>query len=267
MIVPYLPLVPAKSLYLPHGRGWTVSLDGPVLRIDAANRAVQFAPLRRVARVVSSTDTCWQTKALLACLKAGIPVIFVDGDGRAQGYCHGRQRRETALAGLLTEAIEHPEWTQRYGDWLHAMHDRLIRQALTVAQVRISFRSHAGARSKLYSAWHQRCGYIVTSLLCRIDGFMYPLVVDHLKSAVGASRFMGHPRQGICLVNDLTALLCWSSYGLLDGLKKDDFMKTTEHRLAAQIVEQNCDRLADQLSKLVDALELWLREWMHEVGQ
>jgi hypothetical protein len=217
--------------------------------------------------VVSSTDTCWQTKALMACLEAGIPVVFVDARGRARGYCHGRQRRETAMGGLLTEAIEHPEWAQRYGDWLRSMHDRLICRARATAGGRIVSCSHAAARSKLCAAWHLRCGHVVTSMLHQIDGFMHALVVDQLKNVFGAARFMGHPRDGVCLVNDFAALLCWSSYGLLDGLGKDDFREARQHRLAAQLVEQNCDRLADQLSKLVDALELWLREWMQEVGQ
>lgn len=130
----------------------------------------------------------------------------------------------------------------------------------------MSFSSGAAARSKLCTAWQQRNGFVVTSLLRCIDGFVYALVIERLKGAVGAARFLGHPREGICLANDLAALLGWSSYGLLDGVDKDDLVNISQQRLAAQLVEQNRDWLVGQLSILVDALETWLREWMWETN-
>jgi hypothetical protein len=266
MILPKMDISSPKSLYLLHGRGWRVALDGPVLRIDATRSATRFAALSKIARVVSATDTVWQTDALLACLKVGIPVIFVDGQGHTQGYCHGKSRRETTLAGLLTEAIEHPEWMQRYDDWLAVMHARQIRQAFALAGVSKTCNSRATARSRLCTAWQARKGHIVTSLLHHIDGLVYALVVEHMKSAVGVARFMGHPRAGISLTNDFAALLSWSCYGLLEGVEKDDIVNITHQRLSVQIVEEHRKSLVGQLKDLIDANEMWLRAWIQEAA-
>lgn len=255
---------PQKPLYLASGRGWTVAVDGLALRICAPRQAVRYAPLRRISRVLSATDAQWETPALLACLEAGIPIVFTDGHGRAKGYCHGMRRRETSLASLLVEAVEQSDWTERYSNWLHAMHCQMVRKALAAAGLRIGFRDFAAARSKLCAACNRRCRRVVTGLLHQLDGFMHALVVERLHQTVAAARFMGHPRPGLCLVSDFTALMSWSSFGLVQQWAKNNLEEEQEQRIAAQLLEQERQQLAAHLSSLTDNFELWLRDWIQE---
>lgn len=259
---------PPRPLYLPASKELRVAIDGLALRLHAPRRAAQWMPLDRISRVLSATDVAWDTPALVACLRAGVPVVFIDGHGNAQGFCHGPRRRETSLANLLIELIERPDWDERYGNWMTAIHSQLIRRQLLHLGQRVGFRDQAAARSTLCNAHYLRMGVSVVDVLRHIQGVVHGMVVQHMQDAIPSPRFLGYPRPGLSLVSDFAALMQWPAYRLLSQIKSADLADPDDvPRLAAYLAEQHRDRLTDTLDELVARFEIWLRDWEQEIIQ
>ena len=66
---------------------------------------------------LSPSHASWTTAALLACLRAGVPVVFHDAGGQTVGWCFGPRRRETTLANLLREALDLPAGPDLLREW------------------------------------------------------------------------------------------------------------------------------------------------------
>ena len=120
-----------RPLYLEAGTPWQVKLDaGVALHVSAAGRARSLYPLQRLARVVCGAAAQWDTAALLACLRAGVPVLFHDGHGDPIAWCFGPRRRETTLQQLLREGLDHIDWAEHFSRWQHAAQRREVLAAL-----------------------------------------------------------------------------------------------------------------------------------------
>lgn len=109
-----------RPLYLAGTDQLQVSLDGPALLVRGPGRADGRYPLSRLSRVVVQGDVEWTTPALLACLRGGIPVAFMDRKGRPLGLCFGAQRVK-GLGSVVRRFLDLPDWRLRYRGWLEAM--------------------------------------------------------------------------------------------------------------------------------------------------
>lgn len=113
--------VPPKALYLRGGKGLTVTLDGRALRVRRLERAAIFYPLTRLARILSQGQVEWSYAALLACAGAGIPVVFLDGNGGARAYLFGASSGQGGLYRRLRAEVWRAEGPNRYRDWRRTM--------------------------------------------------------------------------------------------------------------------------------------------------
>ena len=101
-----------------------VLLEGPALRLRRPEAADRFAPLSGLARVtVHGPRVHWRPEALLACLEAGIPVVFLGARGGMVGVLvPSRPPRQRAdLAGLLDLAASTPGFRGRLEDFCRAV--------------------------------------------------------------------------------------------------------------------------------------------------
>lgn len=262
-----LRLTPPKPLYLPASAQLQVAVDGPALRVKASHRAAQWLPLDRISRVLSAIDVQWETPALIACLRAGVPVIFIDGYGNAQGFCYGPRHRENSLTSLLVELIERPDWDDHYQAWLEAVQHQLVRRQLLRCGLRATrYREPRAARSALCNVHYRRLGVSVVRLLRHIQGAVHGMVVQHLHAAIPDQRFLGYPRPGFSLINDFASLMQWPAHRLLSQVELDDLVEPEGlPRLAAHLAEHNREQLMATLDELVTRFEYWLRDWEQEI--
>lgn len=261
----FLDLPRTRPLYLAQGKGWLVKLKGKALHISAAKSAPGTIPIRAISRVISASDVQWQPAALSACMKAGTTITFVDAYGNPQGYCHGVRRKETGLAGLLDELIDHPQWEDRFDRWLSSMHAQQIIRALRASGLRLAYGDYAAARSKLCQAAHNRCGRKVTNVLRQLEAGIHALVLEHLASALADPVYLGYPRPGFSFVQEFTKLMQWGAYDLLEGPEAFGLEPVDEPRLAARLIHGNRALLQARLVALLALFELWLRDWTLEV--
>lgn len=198
-----------KPLYL-EGGGAQVCLDGPALRVSRQETAERWFPLIRLERVVSARQVDWTLEALLACAEAGISVHFIGHDGTTIARCFGAGRAESeALAVLIDRLLEHPDWPDRYNDWLRAMEQVAVRSVLRRCGV-VGWPLSTGkelrqwffetARGKGLEAGYQYFGAVTRSALSS-------LVTQHwLDAGVDLD---GARALGLNLIEDYTTLLFW----------------------------------------------------------
>ncbi len=106
-----------------------VLVEGPALRLRRQGVADVFAPLPRLARVVvHGIRVQWRTEALLACLQAGVPVLFLGSrDALAGALVPVRPPAMRAdLAALLDAAASAPGFRRRLEDFCLAEERRAI---------------------------------------------------------------------------------------------------------------------------------------------
>ena len=107
----------------------TVLAEGPALKLRQHGVADRFAPLPRLARVVChGANVQWRTEALLACLSAGVPVLFLHHSGGISGVLlptvGPSSRRD--LAALLDSAAACPGFRSRLEDFCRAEQRRAV---------------------------------------------------------------------------------------------------------------------------------------------
>lgn len=249
-----------RPLYLASGNTLRVTHDGRALRVQAAGRAPAWYAYARLSRVVSATDVDWQAAALLACMGAGVPVCFLDGHGNPHGYCYGNLRRETLLDDLLAIALDAPDWEARFRHWNCGMHRQLMLQALTRAGLPArDLERPATVRSALCNAHHQRVARPLAPLLRQLEGALHAFTAEHLQQHVSAER-LGHPRPGLCLVDQFSSLLRWPAFRLLERVDAPQLDATAPARLAASLLGDDSSLWKD-LGALVLRFEHWLRSW------
>lgn len=190
----------------------TVRLDGPALKVLSRGRCAGRYPLRRLSRVIVSGAVNWSTPALIACLRNGIVVTFLDSNGEFVGMRVGATVGRMKLSDRLKEFALRPDWPDHYANWYAAMeHSRILDLTRTVvldakdlrpATVRRSCLGHLGRLAPVRTVTHT-VGYLEsalaacaarTALECGIPG---TLLIDE-----GA----GHQ-----LSRDLGRLLAWEA--------------------------------------------------------
>ena len=249
-----------RPLYLAAGRQWRVTHEERALRVDGEGRAPAWYPFRRLGRVVSAMDVDWRSEALVACLRAGVPVCFVDGHGKPQGYCYGSARRETTLDGLLAFALESAEWELRYSTWHGGMHRQLLMRAQHAIGVPLRRLDRDHAEGRFCNAHYRNLQQPVAPLLRAMDGAMHAQIAARLARSIGP-QWLGHPRPGLNLVNDFATLLHWSAHAAIAHADTESLRLHGAERTAAYLLEQN-RQISDDLEELLHGFELWLGNWV-----
>jgi hypothetical protein len=252
-----------RPLYLEGGQRVVVRLDdGVALRVQRDQRARSLYPLRRLSRVISGCGVEWSTEALVACLHAGVPVVFRDGRGQTVGWCFGKRRRETTLGELLRLGVGEADWDLRFGAWAAAVHRREIREALRCAGAGDAAAELRRSRTRLCNAHRDRlgapCGELLRALTAAVSG----LVAETLQREIGDPELIGFARPGLHLGSEFAGLLEWRLHRILLSMPTASVSVSEPGRFAAHCVEHHGTMLQRTLSGILGDLEIALRNWL-----
>lgn len=100
--------------------------DGPSLVASRPGMAPLRVPLERCSRIVAQADTKVESDALLACMRHGVPLVWLD-QGGPLALCAPAQSRALDWPELLWTAMAHPDWKTRYESWLGAQRAMALR--------------------------------------------------------------------------------------------------------------------------------------------
>jgi hypothetical protein len=252
-----------RPLYLEAGTGWRIKLDdGVALNVSAEGRARSLYPLQRLARVVCGSTTEWDTAALLACLRAGVPVLFHDAHGDTLGWCFGPRRRETTLAALLGEGLRQPGWDDFFNQWRQAAEGREVLAALRFMQGCSARLDAAAVRAYLCNLHRDRFGLPVGPWLRALERAAAALAAESLHSALGDPALVCFARPGLHLAQEFAALLEWRLHCLLHETPGTWLLQTPPGRAGAAIIERRTADVQAGCGELLGDLEQQLRGWL-----
>lgn len=118
--------IPRLPLYLFGKNATRVDADGPALLVNIIHKAQLRYPFARLARVISGARVEWQARALAACQREALPIVFLDAAGETTGYMLPIQGKPSRLDSLIEEMIERADWTLQYTPWLRAQRMHLL---------------------------------------------------------------------------------------------------------------------------------------------
>ena len=250
-----------KPLYLDAALAWQVRLDdGPALHISAPGRARSLYPLQRLARVISPSQAQWSTAALLACLRAGVPVIFHDATGDPVGWCFGPRKRETTLGSLLREAMGLPQGNKLIASWQQAAMRREIIAALRELGTYSRNLEATAVRSHLCNLHRVRTGQPAGPCLRALRRANAALVAQRLHGLVGDPALIGFASEGLHLGQALCDLMEWQLHRLLHATPVMNILQHSPGRIAAEAIERDGAMLHRACGELAGSLEYQLRE-------
>ncbi len=107
--------------YLRGNADWRILRDGPALRLRRPGHGDQLLPLRRIRQINSFGAIHWDTEALLACARAGIPVNFCTQQGETRArFLPPKPPSVAPLGQLLEDCLLHRQCSATLQDWLQA---------------------------------------------------------------------------------------------------------------------------------------------------
>jgi hypothetical protein len=255
-----------RALYLESGLPWQISLDdGVALRIELPGRARSLVPLQRLSRVQSGIQVRWTTDALLACLRAGIPVVFSDARGTVHGWCFGPRRRESTLAQRLRHAVREPDWPQFWHAWKQQTSLREGRRLQHVLKLPVCdgidacdlARQHVQACNRLCWLWGTAPGPWLRAgqraLRC--------LVAEVCADMIGDPELLDHPCPGLHLPEELAGLLIGRLDALLARCSRSRIAQQPPAQMVAELLETRGADLDRGCAELLGDLDHCLREW------
>lgn len=254
-----------RPLYLEPSIEWQVRLDtGPTLHVSAPGRARSLFLVSRLSRVVTPASASWDSRALLACMRAGVPVLFSDTKDGTIGWCFGARKRESRLSELLRIALGEPDGTAWIGDWRTACQRREILSTFRCLGIQgLQSDEHlqaANARARLCN-WHRhRIGRPVGPWLHALETQLQAFAADHLSDEIGDPALIGYPAPGLHLGLELAALLEWRIHVVIGTSPVSPLISTPPFRWAARTLEEHAVTLRRVAGGTLGILESLLRE-------
>lgn len=204
-----------RPLYLIAEQRIVVDFACPALRVAAVERAPTIHPLSSLSRVLCRGPVDWAAGALRACLEAGVPIVFVAGDGRVQGVLQVSRADVTGLGEYLRCVAELLDWPARYDNWRRAQQHRLIARLCSAIGWPDSQPRPEAMRRQLDSALQRRWACIPQRLLAPYVPLVRSEVTAELAGAGIDPAMSAGSWAGINLGEDLTQLAIWPLRGRL----------------------------------------------------
>ncbi len=241
-----------KPLYLDGQRPQRVSLDGPALRVDIEGAAPGRYPLRRLSRVVASSQVEWDTPALVACLAAGIVVSFLDREGQMAGICMGARREGMGLYRLLEEFAHRPDWPRHYENWYDAMERRCILAVIRRMPVRpADLRPRTVRQACRDTMGSLASGRVVDRVCGYLEAALAACAVRTARDAGITPALLVDEATGHALLRDLGRLAAWQAQPLAYRVvRAHEDSLLPPRRALAEVAEAHagaCTRLTHEL--------------------
>jgi hypothetical protein len=247
-----------------------VALDGPSLLVRRAGAADLRLPLRRLARISVRGPVTFAADTLPACLAAGVPVAFMDGQGRSLGQLLPLHRRHQDLAALVDEAVAAGRFAALRADWRAAVERRAIVRAVTALGLRLTdLRPRAVRLAAARAVDRLGASWPTEELEGRLEALLDGLVAERLIEEGAGLRFQGQDPD-LDLAADLRAALAFELWPVTRDLARYLARHGAKHRgesdLQARIVrrfEAARPRLERAMAEALAMLRRCLREVVH----
>jgi hypothetical protein len=253
-----------RALYLHPKEKCDVSLDaGVALLISAPSRMTATrVPIRHLSRVVSEQSVTWQSEALIACLRFGVPIQFTNRKGEAIGWCLGARRIETTTANLLRTGLESSEWKQKYSDWRENQVRARAAQVLLLCDISPSVMNIKNIRNIACNLHRAKHGAPVGRALRSLTHLHRAEVASALATQIGDPSLIAWHREGLNLIDDFTQITGLHIHVLINNERTLPAFADTQ-KWATQRYENYTSLWSKSIGDLIGSFEFFLREnWL-----
>jgi hypothetical protein len=190
-----------------------VLLEGPALKLRRHGIADVFAPLPRLARVVvHGPRVQWRTEALLGCLEAGVPVLFL---GRRSGLVGALvplrpPSTRADLAALLDGAAAVPGFRRRLEDFCAAEERAAILALAGAGRERCRGPGPDLRASVVRRQFLESCAAPAAAAIVELmQGLASAMVAESLARRGVGPQFLARRSGGFPLAESLGRVLAW----------------------------------------------------------
>ena len=252
-----------KSLYIEGRPSAHVYLDsGPSLQVLTPGRAPGMYPIYRLGRLYLKGGVEIETHALVTCLKYGISITFIDGRGDAEGVCVGVRQRSAMIHSLLEELLEFDNWEDHFDVWRNATVRLAILEAERELKTTIKdLRPHQAEDflQNLLSVRHPSCH--PAEILHHLKSLCYGIVAERIAKSNIDPMLLLRKRSNFRLLVDLTNLLAWKTFSLIDnhlpvGRKKSN--------VSMEDMARWFEERRESYENFIDITLIDLENWLHE---
>lgn len=203
------PLVTGgQPLYLHHSSAVRLDVDlSQRLCIERKSLPMRHIPMRYVSRIVCNSSLDISSAALMACMKAGIPLAVVDNAGDTLGWCIGARRKESSLQHLLVHALDDPECAKYFSAWRETHYMATSAQNLLLCGVSMTPQARQNPRAALCNAHYQKHRQPCAKALNALSQLAQHELSAQLAVQVGDVDLLAWTIPGFNLIRDLGELL------------------------------------------------------------
>ncbi len=202
-----------RVLYLDPREAMEVRRDGPALLVSSSGKAPHWYPVRRLTRVVSRPQVSWNGDAMRLLIDSGVPLLFVEADGRLRGLCLSGLDDALGLGAHLDAAMAQPSWPAPYRDWYRSQERRVLVHLYDALGWPKDDLRPGVARARLALALGSALGSDWRATMHPLHALLRAQVVEGLMRAGLDPAVIGGVKAGVSLGRDIAALLGWPLCG------------------------------------------------------
>ena len=242
-----LELAPSrKALYLMSRTRLSIRQAGASLAAFEGKVCRGRFPLNRVSRVLSSRHVDWRGEALVACMRAGVCIIFLDGHGSVYGTCEPPLVRVSPITEALDELVEESDWPNTFDNFMRHLRSHALKAWIEESSNTMLPRGVVAAWNKVYV--HR--GEVPVPMRFEFRGLVRALISARLHARGIRARY--------CLVNgkdlDLAEELASLVYGQIAMRAGSMQLQARQGAVAVKLFEAAVDDYTVAIDKAIVAL-------------
>lgn len=254
-----------KTLYLDGPVNTYVQLEGPALKVKSESVATKRFPLSRISRVVVRADlVIWSTAAILACMRSGISITFLDRSGDPEGFCYGSRHLENSFGNNLREFLEFDNWREYYEIWVEAEERRFIldtlrKMGMAMPEDLRASAVHSTIRNEMVRSLNKD---VIREAYQIQEGLLKTWVPSALLSRGVPADLFSWKRRGFNMSEDIARILQWSLHPIIRKFLRDLRIegRTPERIDFIKAFESAGQELDFALNRVIDHLDARVRE-------
>jgi hypothetical protein len=248
-------------LYLDSKELLMVSYEPPALCIQHKNRSDQLFPLRKIARIQVSGPVEWQSAALIACMKQGISIQFLDKNGDTIGRVVGTGQHSMTLNQYFEHLFYISHWQEKYLQWC----DAKTQQSRRYAAITLKMPFNCAQDLKFLENWSRyRLNQYPLKQLSQFYNSFYNDLLGEVNNYLqyhclwkNTSVALNEP---IDLATDLTNIMAPVIIILREQilLSQKSYPEINKKQLSIWFMQKN-KYIHYQIIRMVNMLEIWIR--------
>jgi len=239
--------------------------DGPSLEVTSEGLVSGRFPLQRISRLIICAGADVPSDAIIACLKAHIPVTWYDRSRQALAVALPLDCKDLLWAERIAVMRGRPDWRPCYEAWVSAQKNMALRSLSKRFRIPVDSRKHEAWISGLLHRHGIRQAWAM-QLVAGWQGMMASLMVEYWRTLSMPVDLLISPADGWNVLNDMADCLVLDMVAELVS-RKDEWKKLrpAPRREVDFALIRAFERRTPRLLRLTAAMHNRFSRWLLEM--